>query len=58
MWLVRVLLGYVLGILLHLGVAGVWLAMVIEDVYKRQQLDLIAGALFAVSFLWRRKNCF
>lgn len=30
MWLVRVLLGYVLGILLHLGVAGVWLAMVIE----------------------------
>lgn len=30
MWLVRVLLGYILGIVFHLGVAGVWLAMVIE----------------------------
>jgi putative MATE family efflux protein len=30
MWCVRVVLGYVLGITLHMGVIGVWAAMIIE----------------------------
>lgn len=30
MWLVRVVLGYILGVLLPFGIAGVWAAMVIE----------------------------
>jgi len=30
MWLFRVILGYVLGIPLGLGIMGVWIAMVIE----------------------------
>ncbi len=30
MWLLRVLLGYLLGIVFHMGVVGVWLAMMFE----------------------------
>lgn len=30
MWLFRVILGYVLGITLHMGITGVWVAMVAE----------------------------
>ena len=30
MWLVRVALGYVLGILLNFGIMGVWVAMIGE----------------------------
>lgn len=30
MWLVRVMLGYVLAIVFHVGVVGIWIAMVLE----------------------------
>ena len=30
MWLVRIVLGYILGIVLHFGIIGVWVAMNIE----------------------------
>lgn len=40
MWLVRVVLGYILGILTPLGVIGVWLAMDIEWIVR--------GAIFVI----------
>lgn len=30
MWLIRIVLGYLLGVVLNMGVMGIWLAMVIE----------------------------
>ena len=30
MWLVRIVLGYILGIVLHFGIVGVWVAMNVE----------------------------
>lgn len=42
MWVLRVILGYVLGITLQLGVMGVWLAMVAEWAVR--------GIVFAIRF--------
>lgn len=44
MWLFRVVLGYVLGIMLHMGIIGVWLAMNIE------------WGVRGLIFLWRFKG--
>lgn len=44
MWLIRVVLGYVLGITFGLGIIGVWLAMYIEWVFR------------SVIFAWRLKG--
>lgn len=44
MWSVRVLLGYVLGIVLHFGLLGVWIAMLIE------------WGVRGIIFLWRFKG--
>ncbi|MMZ68481.1 MATE family multidrug exporter [compost metagenome] len=41
MWLCRVVLGYILGIVFNLGIVGVWLAMDIE------------WGVRGIVFLWR-----
>lgn len=44
MWLIRVVLGYILGVSLEMGIFGVWLAMVIEWGFR--------GAVF----MWRLRG--
>lgn len=34
MWVIRIVTGYVLGIVLHLGLTGVWLATVADNVFR------------------------
>lgn len=34
MWLIRIISGYILGISLHLGLAGVWIATVVDNVWR------------------------
>ncbi|WP_025332746.1 MATE family efflux transporter [Paenibacillus sabinae] len=46
MWLFRVVLGYILGIVLHLGILGVWLAMDCEWAVR--------GAIFLKRFLGKK----
>ena len=46
MWLVRVVLGYVLGIVMHYGIGGVWLAMNLEW--------CVRGAIFLIRYRGNR----
>lgn len=34
MWLIRIVLGYYLGVSLNLGLAGVWLATLADNVFR------------------------
>lgn len=34
MWVIRIVTGYVLGIVLHFGLTGVWLATVADNVFR------------------------
>lgn len=51
MWLFRVILGYILGITLQLGVMGVWIAMVIEWTVR----GIIFGLRFKGEAWYRNK---
>lgn len=50
MWLFRITLGYLLGVVLHFGLVGVWIGMVVDWVVR--------GSLYCIRFKkgkWKRK---